>query len=81
LAARCGREGLQAGEGRGRWALGGCTRDGDRVGLSQLDGVQCCGLPELPAAEDRREDPQSSRAEAHVHESREGGGLAQLFVH
>ena len=44
MAARCGREGLRAGEGRGRWALGGCTRDGDRVGLSQLDGVQCCGL-------------------------------------
>ena len=56
-------EGESAGR-RGRWALGGCTRDGDRVGLSQLDGVQCCGLrlaacglPELPAAE---EAPQSS---------------------
>lgn len=65
---------------RGRWALGGCTRDGDRVGLSQLDGVQCCGL-RLARAARGGGAPQSSRAEVHAHESREGGGLAQLFVH
>ena len=78
LAARCGRESLRAGEGAGRWAAALATVTEWGCRSLMVFNVAACGLPELPAAE---EAPQSSRAEVHAHESREGGGLAQLFVH
>lgn len=78
LAARCGRESLRAGEGAGRWAAALATVTEWGCRSLMVFNVAACGLPELPAAE---ETPQSSRAEVHVHESREDGGLAQLFAH